>query len=218
MTKATLREETKRRLRERDAEGAVYFSDDDIDTALDEGYDELSDQTEWNETSVDVELLASRPYYDLQTILGDDLLAPGRAFNRQTSRWLIPTSYRDMDTHDRRWEEVVAGGQPDRMIRRSLRWMGYWPRSSSDGDLIKQYFTALPAVLADDDAPGFPERFHLGLVAYALADLWSQDGEITFSAEAWQEYEAVEKELRIWVTQRLDLMTVHGMGPGGPTV
>lgn len=199
MTKGDLKAETARRLAE--VNGRVFFTDVEIDAAVELGYQEISDETEWCEANQDIALLTDQWYYDLWTILGPGFLCPRPAFNRDTNRWLIPSTVRQLDAHDRRWERVV--GTPQRFFTRSLRWLGYYPRVQVDVGTIKQYFIKLPDPLGTDDAvPGFPATFHYGIVNFALTDLWAQDGETALALGEWQAYLEVEAALALWVQNR----------------
>jgi hypothetical protein len=210
MTLAALRAEVRRRVLEV-AGAPVFYTDADIDVALNSAYAELSDSSEWYETWQDIDLLNNRPYYDARTLLGDALLAPGAAFNRTTNRWLLPTSIGELDRHDRRWERVV--GTPSRIIVRGLWWLSYWPRVQAATGTIKQYFTALPPALVNDtDEPGFPETFHNALVDGALVDLFSQDAEATWALTAWATYLKTEADLIQWVSERASSAAIHGFG------
>lgn len=199
MTFAEIKAEIVRRL----AEGTerVFWTDDDIATAANLGYAEISDATEWNEQWVDLDLMADRPYYDLRRLIGDDFLAIRPAFDRQTNRWLIPTAVSQLDASDRRWERVT--GEPQRIFTRGLWWLGFYPRIQSEIGQIKQYFTALPDPLDDDDdEPGFPDTFHRGIVEFALTDLWAQDGETALALTNWTAYLAIEAALTAWMEGR----------------
>ena len=194
--------------------GPVFWSIAEIQTALNDGYAELSDATEWHEEHLNIDLLNDRPYYDLRTIIGDRFLAVRSAFDIQTNRWLLPTSVRQFDAHDRRWERVT--GEPQRIIMRSLWWLGYWPRVQYDVGQIKQYYTSLPEPMVDSwDEPGFLDTFHYGCVWFALADLWAQDAETTRAVAAWTEYLAIELGLLRWVEGRAGAANLHGYGAIG---
>ncbi len=204
-----LQTDVSRRLAE--VTGRVYWSQGDIQTAINDGYLELSDASEWFESALDLPLLTDRPYYDLRTCLGDSFLAVGDAFDVQTNRWLLPTAVRQFDAHDRRWERVT--GEPQRVLLRGLWWLGYWPRIQSEIGTIKQFYTALPPILVDDaDEPGFPDLFHYACVDFALADLWAQDGETARALRCWQAYLAGEQALVAWVGDRAALAQMHGYG------
>jgi hypothetical protein len=207
MTKADLRAAVRRRL---EAASSVFVSDDDIDDAVNDGYREISDATEWREVWRTVDLCASRPYYDVRTIFaGVEILTPLRAFQEDTNRWLAPRSPGDLDSTYLRWEQV--GGQPDAMLMRGLFWLGYWPITASEAGTVKQYASALPDALDDDeDEPGFSDVYHEVLVDYALADLWPQFGEVSKALEAWANYEAGEGALLGYIQGRGSVSQVRG--------
>lgn len=212
MTRAELRADLARRLEE--AVGSpVFVSTDDLDAALAEAYADLSDATEWYEIWRPVRLCHTRPYYDVRTVFPDDeILTPTRAFNEQTNRWLVPDTPVGLDRGYRRWEQVY--GQPERMTVRGLFWFGYWPIVAAETGTVKQYATALPPALTDEESPGFPDVFHRGLVEHALADLLPQFGEVTKALEAWTAYEAYEQGLDAYVQGRGAVPQVQGFGDG----
>lgn len=210
MTKAELRAETFRRL-EASSSSPVFFTVADVDAALDEAYEEMSDAAEWYEVWRTIDLCSDRPYYDIRTIFADaDVLTPGAAFHEDTNRWLIPSSPADLDRLYVRWEQVA--GQPERVITRGLWWLGYWPITGSESGTVKQYATALPGALEDDDEPGFAEVYHDGLVSYALSLLWPQMGEVSKALEAWQAYVATEAALAATVQGRGSVPQIGGYG------
>jgi hypothetical protein len=209
-----MRSETFRRLNEI-ATSPVFWTSADVDTAINEGYAELSDASEWYERHLDIALFSNQPYYDARTVIGSEFLAPSGAFDYQTNRWLIPTTVRMFDAHDRRWERV--DGEPQRVLTRGLWWLGYWPRVQSvTGGSIKQYYVALPPPLVNDtDEPGFPDTFHDGCIAFAVADLLAQDAEGDLAMLAWKTYLEIERELTDWVAGRASAAALHGWGAIG---
>jgi hypothetical protein len=213
MTFLELKQDVARRLAE--VNGRVFWSNQDIGDAVNLGYAEMSDACEWKEAYLEVDLLNDRPYYDLFRLIGDSFLGIRPIFDEQTNRWLIPSSARQLDTNDRRWERVT--GEPQRCFLRGLRWLGLYPRIQSDVGLVKVYYTALPDPLVnDDDEPGFPEAFHGGIVDFALTDLFAQDGETAFALACWKDYLEQEARLSAWVNGRAADPLVTGLAsPGG---
>lgn len=210
MTKAELRAEVFRRLEAAEST-SVFWSADDVDAAIDEAYDEISDAAEWCEVWRTIDLCAQRPYYDMRTVFADvDVLTPGAAFHENTNRWLVPASAADLDRGYPRWEQVI--GPPERIVTRGLWWLGYWPITGSESGTVKQYATALPEALEDDDEPGFADRYHLALVEYALSILWPQAGEVSRALESWQTYAALEGALSADVQGRGAVPRRHGLG------
>lgn len=211
MTLGQIKTAVFRRLQE-SSSSPVWWSEADIEAAINDAYMELSDQAEWNEQHEVIDLCASRPAYDARTVLSDRVLTVGRAFNVTTNRWLIPAVPRDLDPADPRWERVT--GQPQRLMVRGLFWFSYWPQVTSDtDDAIDQFYTALPEPLEDDaDEPGFPDTLHDALIEGALFELFSQDAEPTLAEAAWSAYLAYEQALERWLNDRLGVPQVHGYG------
>lgn len=212
MTFAELKTEVFIRLNE-NASSPVFWTEADVELALNEGYAEISDATEWQERFITVDILESRPYYDMRTLIPSEVvfLSVGPAFNETTNRWLTPSRVGDLDLYDRRWERVI--GEPERILVRGHWWVRYWPLKGSESGTIKQFYTALPEPLvASTDSPGFPEALHLGLVEYACADLWGQDAEAKLALAAWARYVDYEKTLQSYVDGRVSVPLVHGHG------
>ena len=93
---AELKADVFRRLNE-SATAPVFWSEDDVELALNEGYAELSDATEWYEGMLEVDLLHNRPYYDLFTIIGPDFLSIKPVFEPSANRWLVHSAVRELD-------------------------------------------------------------------------------------------------------------------------
>lgn len=207
---AALKEETRRQLRESDCVG-TFFGEQDIRDAVNDGYLELSDESEWFEEEMGLPLMKDRPYYDLFSIIGPIFLSIKPAFDEETNRWMNPSHVRLMDDRDRRWERNQ--GRPQRIFMRDLRWLGAWPRTPDDGTYVKTYYTRLPELLCEDtDEPGFPEAFHMGCVYFALADLYAQDGETALALAAWADYQKIEAALTRWVDARIGRPVFRAMG------
>lgn len=213
MTLASLRTDTERRLRETST-SLVPFDATAIDAALNRGYMEISDATNWHEDQLYIDLLAYRPYYDARAIVGDTFLSLGMSFNVQTNRWLTPIHVSDLDRRDLYWEIVTANsGAPWGAMLRGLWWIAYWPRSAAGTGTIKQYVVTLPEpMVRDTDEPGFPSAYQYGLVEYAVYDLWSQIGETVASMQAWGNYLKYEGDLTLWVQGRAQTPMLQGYG------
>ena len=210
MTFAELKEETRRQLRESGCMG-TFFGEKDIRDAINDGYLELSDATEWFEEQMGIPLMKDRPYYDLFSIIGPIFLSLKPVFDEETNRWMNPSHVRGLDDRDRRWDRNQ--GRPQRLFMRDLRWLGAWPRIGTDGTYLKAYYTRLPELLCEDtDEPGFPEAFHMGPVYFGLADLYAEDGETALALKAWQDYLGIEAALQKWVDDRIGRPVFRAMG------
>lgn len=193
MTFGDIKEEVFRLLRE-STTSPVMWGEADVEDAINEGYMELSDETEWYEKWQVIDLLPSQPYYDCRTLFRHPFLRAGAAYNNQTSRWLIPTSAADLDKGDYRWQERTA--EPEYILTRGLWWLGYWPVKPVNSGTIKQYYRALPSPLAeDDDVPGFHDSLHYALVEYALAMLFADDAETDLAWSHFKRYVEYENQM-----------------------
>lgn len=182
MTFLEMQTEVDRRLQESGSSPA-YWTLAQKKAALNDGYEEISDLTEWNETSQSVSLTTST-YYDLSSILTLPVLRVTRVFNAQTNRWLHPTDVREMDGTRRQWED--ATGAPERWWIRGAWWLGLYPKAPTATGTVTVYHTAVPAALsADGDTPSFAQEYHLGLVEYACYDLLCQDREPQKALKYW---------------------------------
>jgi hypothetical protein len=208
MTLAELRTEVFRRLGE-SSSTPVFWTLADVDAALNEAYNEISDATEWCEKWVTVDLLHARPAYDLRTVTSDTVLRVGKAFNETTGRWLIPTCAKELDGGYRSWESTM--GAAAKLLTHGLWWVSYYPLAGDDEGTVKQYYAALPEPMAvATDTPGFPETLHYGLVEHATADLWSQDAEVDKALQAWQQYLTYENGLKAFMQGKAAVPLVHG--------
>ncbi len=205
MTFAELKTETFRRLDE-DSSDPAFWTEDDVEDALNEGYEEMSDASEWHETNANLPLLSGRTYYDMRYAFGgDQILTLNHAMNATTRRWLSPVELRELDYRTYvQWEDIT--GEPQNFFVRGLFWLGLFPKQNSDSGTLKVYFTSIPPRLAYDyDKPGFPDEFHYGIVEYALGDLLSQEAETRKALEHFKEYAVHEAGLRGWVGGRISL-------------
>lgn len=178
-----------------------------IKTALNEGYEEISDETEWNESSFNVSLTASTMYYDLSdtavysAAATNPLITVRRVQNAQTGRWLFSGSVREFDDSRRQWEKNT--GEPGHFWIRGMWWLGLYPKPDATSGSVTVFASVQPTALsANSDTPGFPEEFHLGLVEYAIYDLLCQDGEFKKAARYYARFLEKQEGLRRFVLQR----------------
>ncbi len=191
----------------------TFFSDDDIERSLREGYDELADATEWFERVAHVPMLEGRTYYDLSLILDDTFLSPRRIYNPVTDRWLEPTDPLQLDKTYSQWE--IVEGQPTHYWLRGNWWLGVWPRPSVDSPGLRLVYTAITAGLDSDDAePEFPVEFHQGITEYADYDLMAQRREWQKAERFWGRYKGFEGRLQMYVEGRTKLAASGGLSGG----
>jgi hypothetical protein len=209
MTFAELKAEVFRRLEE-NPDTPAFWTEVDVAEALNDGYEELSDASEFYERNAILNLLSNRTYYDLRCVLGDtQVLSFRTAFNSTTRRWMSPTDPRTLDTRVfQQWENIT--GEPEAIFTRGLWWLGVYPQAATDTGNMKVYFSSIPpALVNEDDKPGFPEEYHEALIEYAVGDLLSQDGETNKALRHFEEYMKLQGAMMKAVDGRISLDRIN---------
>lgn len=212
MTFLQLQKEVARRLG-LDFANLEYHTLQQIKDAVNEGYECISEASEWYEVSQSISWTTGI-YYDLKTLCTKPFLRVLRMFNNATNWWLPVTTVRQMDEQDRRWE-LAAGGSPEKIFLRGSWWLGTYPHLDSASGTATLKHSAIPdAMSADGDTPGMPATFHKYIADYATYDLLCAEHEFARSMRYWQSYMVGEVLLVDWVQARVRLDRVGGMNSG----
>lgn len=204
------------------ASNPAYWSEEDIEDSVNEGYWEMCDASECHERYVTLQQFALMTYYDLRGVLGETVLVPLRVYTPMTKRWMVFRGVRDLDegrcAYYAQWESV--GGEAREVFMRSLFYLGVYPRSSGDvdkRDSFRVHFRGLPPKMRKaSDTPVFPEDFHQGIVEYAAYDLLCQDQEVIVGLDHWEEYGGYEAGLVKFVEDRQQIDRRHQLMQEGP--
>ena len=188
-----------------DEASAVFWTDQDIKDSLNEGLAEMADETDYHECYANVMLAPNRTYYDLTTLLPNTFLSPRRIYNTTTSRWLIPSGYRELDeSRGGQWEDTQ--GPPNWYWFRGFWWLGVYPKEETDTRALRVVFTGIPdPMVLDVDEPDMPREFHFGLVEYALFDCHAQQRETKKALKFWKSFTGYQEDFRKYVDKRLAL-------------
>ncbi len=189
----------------------VFWDLPDVKTALNEGYEEISEAAEWFETNQIVGFTQDNTYHNIELLLTNDPLTVRAVWNSQTLRWMWPTTVRELDTEMYpHWQKVT--GAPEYWFMRGLSILGVFPKPPASTGTMEIWGTAMPVALsANGDTPAFPREFHYGLVEYALYDLLVQDVETKEAIIHYNEYLRYEDGLRKHVQERTrDRVRRHG--------
>jgi hypothetical protein len=177
----------------------VRWKDYDIVTAINEGLDELSEETRFYERHVSIPVVNRRTYYDLRGWLPESALGVTSVWSEVLTDWLVPTTVRELKS---RWEQ--AAGSPRSFFMRGLYWMGVFPRPETTIGTHRVYFAGYAphfnfpqAVLRDltDDRVAALEE-------YAMYELAAQDGETDRALAHFVDYRARAKDLANFVNRR----------------
>ncbi len=187
--------------RKLDEVSALFWTDQEVVDAINEGLAEMADATEYFERQAHLNLLAGRTYYDLTSILPDTFLSPRRAWNTTTETWLRPSGPREHDGKYAQWE--LTNGEPETYFLRGNWWLGVWPRKPEESSSIRLYYTGMPDPMTNDtDEPTFPREFHPGVVAIAISDCLAQERETAKALEYWAKGMTYAEGLKLHVQGR----------------
>ncbi len=190
--------------------GVTYFTDDDIKSSINEGYQELADATEFYEREAMIRMIKGHTYYNLIYNLEDTFLSPRRAQNVTTQQWLEPTTTLELDRHTySSWETVR--GEPQKHWLRGNWWYGVFPKPTSESVGMRLIYTAIPPQMEDDDEEPeqIPLEFHLGIAEYAESDLYAQMRETKKALAHWQRFETFVDRLKAYVEGRTQRATAR---------
>jgi hypothetical protein len=119
-----------------------FFTMPDYVRAYNDALDELSEQSEINESSVWVHRRKWAMYTDLRGIVAPTFLRVTAVWNPTSSRWLDPTSVRELDaTIGRDWERQTTITRW--WFMRGLWFLGTHPVAGDDVSPLRVHYTSL---------------------------------------------------------------------------
>ena len=191
----------------------VHWTEADIEGAVNDGVQELSDGGEFYETFATIKLKASTPYYDLRSILPQSYLRISAIWNSTTSTWLTAKTARELDERTTRtWE--TATGDSQYYIVRGLWWLGIFPTTTSTNKVLRVYYKALHPTLVHDseEVKQLPDEYADAITSYAAYTLWADDGELKKALNYWNGYNEQEQKLKLHANSRTSHARVGRLG------
>lgn len=178
---------------------SVRWLNGDIADSINDGLDDLSEETRFYERHVSVPVSNLRNYYDLRGWLPESALGVTSVWSSITEDWLVPESVMDLRS---RWEQSV--GPPRSFFMRGFYWMVVWPKPAATTGFHRVYFPGLAphfdfpqAVLYD-----LPDDYIPALEDYSLYDMAVQDGEVDLAMMHWGNYVKRATALKQFVERR----------------
>ena len=193
-----------------EAESASRWEDEPINSAINEGLDELSERTLFYERYVSIPIESGRTYYDTRGFVPEGALQLTALWDTTVSDWIDPANIEGFDT---RWEE--ATGPARRWFTRGAWWFGVNPSPSTDATgYYRLYFAGLAPHLTHDQAvlADLPDDFVDALVEYALYELEAQDGETSKALLHWKLFDGMANDLAEFVKNRMKTARTARMG------
>lgn len=180
----------------------VRWSDDDIQSAINEGLQSLAEGTYFYERYATVPIQEGRQWYDLRGFTPEVVVRIKSIHSSNRNYWLTPISTEMLPYN---WEQSV--GEPQTFFTRGIYWYGVWPRAGSDSTsgYHRVYFAGIPqdfshpqAVLRD-----LPDNHVPALEDYALYEMAAQDRESKRAIMHYQSYLKRQRDLREFMDNRL---------------
>jgi hypothetical protein len=182
----------------------VFYSADDVNDAIQDGYDEIVAYTGCIENAVSLQFQSGLNYYDFYTLI-PDYLGVVAIWNKSMKRWMIPVSLRELD--DMRWDWERAVGSPYLFCPLNYRYVIIFPRMMSAGEMYV-FYKAKANTLTGSDVLNIPPEICSEIMEhYLLADLHEQREEFTKAQMAyktyWEEVQALIYRIRRFDQERL---------------
>ncbi len=158
-----------------------YYSVEDINNSLQDGYDEVAAESGCIEKGVAINFETNKVYYDLRELIPDFISLVG-IWNRRVKRWMIPVSDRELDKLRENWE--TAHGEPYLFWPINYRYIAIFPAISGAGDasINKMYimYKAAADQLIDTTEPQIPINVQDDILThYGSMDMFEQAEEWT---------------------------------------
>lgn len=199
MTFGELQTDVFRRLEE-SGSSPDFWALAEVKQALQEAWQDLARVTEWYRSRCTIPVQDDIVYYDLRDWYPEEVIKIRSIWDYSTERWLVPSSWQELQAGYHRWEAVT--GHPERFFMRGNFALGTWPKTTEtlNSVMLDVQTVAIPPVLGPDDYEiPFPNEFHEALTLYAVYDLKSQEGEAELALAFFGEYTAKANEMAEWV-------------------
>lgn len=192
-----------------DPAAPVYWTRSEAEDAVNDGYEAMSEASEWFEVIITIPMASRRTYMDLRGYRYDILMV-NHIYNLETNRPMQNRGKLELDNNYRQWEFNI--GTPEAWFI-SAPFLGIWPRRNGEGPGMRTSATAIPdRLVRDTDTPGFPEEFHEGLTAFGKYVLKASDHSPQMALQYYAEYLGFEAKLGEWVKEKRDLTKTRVLG------
>ena len=162
-----------------------FYSDQDILDSAQDGYDEIAVYCGSIIKIEEIQFQSNLVYYNFKDLISD-FFSVVSIFNKNTNRWLEPTSELELDDLRSDWELWV--GEPQFFFPHSTDYVGIVPHhSTAVGSMEVHYRAQAPAINNTTRFLIHDEATHL-LEDYVKLDLLEQAQEYVKAADPFSEY------------------------------
>jgi hypothetical protein len=186
-------------------ENAIFFTPDDLNFSVQDGYDEIAAATGLIEKATTLTLSASTTYYDFRTLIPDFIGLIG-IWNTVTKRYLTPVSLMYLERQRPDWE--VQLGTPEIFWVVNFRYVAIFPQRA---DPCYVFYRASAPTLASGTSILIPEEHLRVLMDYSTSDLLETQQEFESSMGYLENYIAGIEKLRQAVQNGLNKGRAGGL-------
>lgn len=177
-------------------DAGYFYSADDLNDSIQDGYDEIAAFTGCIEKAVAIDLVADQTYYDLRSLI-PDFISLVAVYSRFQKRWLCPCSDRQLDKIRENWE--FATGQPFAFWPVNYRWMAIHPRTPDSTQQLYIFYKAAAPTLGATTEPLIPVEICQDITSsYSTMDMFEQAEEWVKAGLYFKGYtEKIEELIRL---------------------
>lgn len=179
--------------------GITFYSADDINDSLQDGYNEVVALARTIEATATLNLTANLSYYNFSTLITNYLHVVA-IYNNVTLQWLDYLPLKVLQELDARWE--IRSGQPKFFTVLDDSYVALYPKVTTTAGTMLVVYKAMANTLVGATAPTIPDSHQIILEHYSTMDLLEQDEEFVKAQEWMDEYFNQLKELRSQMTNR----------------
>ena len=180
------RDEIKNRVRDNLLdEGQVHWEDFDLNTAIQDGYDEVALFTQCIEKVATLTLVSNLTYYKMIDYFSDYYRIVA-IWNTDTNRWLEPIAISELNESHPRWETLI--GQPAFFTPIGIDYVAITKKPLIATSTLLIFYISTANTLAGSTIPTIPISSHEVLEDYATAILLDQTLEYAKSQRYYENY------------------------------
>ena len=183
-----------------DDAGITFFSADDINDSIQDGYDEVVAIARTITNSSAITLTNETSYYNLSSLISDYIHVVA-LFNDNTNRWL--DYYAHVLLRELRSDWELAKGESEGFTVWDGRWISVFPRLVTAAGTITVIYKASANTLVAATVPSIPFQYERILEKYCTMDLLEQSEEWVKAGLWFKDYFTDLAELKKHMNNRI---------------
>jgi hypothetical protein len=173
--------------------GITYYSENDLNESIQDGYDEIVVFCECIEARYDVPFVNNTTYYNLRnTVPNYYRIIKIRDIDK--NRFLDPASARGENFYRDDWE--IVNSDPREFVIAGPDYVGMSGRSSVATGSFTVFYKATAETLGPNSVLRISDKFINLIIDYCTADLLEQNEEYQKAARYWDKYEPALEDYR----------------------